>query len=222
MASDPVAAKSSFLCMYMSNHPDTLVLYVKYWGKVKENVISAQMTAIDTKAMTLTYSTKAGGSAKKEIKVEFDPPLAGYEEVKPRLINMKADAEEALGMALAPQITSFRLTKEVFVTIVMIASLVLTTFAPEPSSPSYSQVFFFFVLLRNFFPSWFIIGSWYFMIAVHSLEALYTLSLCKKHRTPFLVGAGYVISTLLFGYPVFVDIRRQVQAIRIESIMKGQ
>jgi hypothetical protein len=28
--SDPVAAKSGFLCMYMSNHPDTLVSYVKY------------------------------------------------------------------------------------------------------------------------------------------------------------------------------------------------
>jgi hypothetical protein len=27
--SDPVAAKSGFLCMYMSNHPDTLVSYVK-------------------------------------------------------------------------------------------------------------------------------------------------------------------------------------------------
>ena len=49
---DPVAAKSSFLCMYMSNHPDTLVSYVRYWGKVKEKVVSAQMTAIDTQVRT--------------------------------------------------------------------------------------------------------------------------------------------------------------------------
>ncbi len=34
--------------MYMSNHPDTLVAYVKYWGKVKETVVSAQMTSIDS------------------------------------------------------------------------------------------------------------------------------------------------------------------------------
>jgi hypothetical protein len=47
--SDPVAAKSTFLCMYMSNHPDTLVSYVRYWGKVKQHVSSAQMTGIDTK-----------------------------------------------------------------------------------------------------------------------------------------------------------------------------
>lgn len=36
--------------MYMSNHPDTLVAYVKHWGKVKDNVASARMKTIDTKA----------------------------------------------------------------------------------------------------------------------------------------------------------------------------
>lgn len=46
--------------------------------------------------MDLAYTTKAGES--KQVRVVFDPPLAGYEEVKPRLMNMKADAEEALGM----------------------------------------------------------------------------------------------------------------------------
>ena len=45
---DPVADKSSFLCMYMSNHPDTLVAYVKYFGKVKEKVTSAKMTSISS------------------------------------------------------------------------------------------------------------------------------------------------------------------------------
>ena len=105
--------------MYMSNHPDTLVAYVKHWGKVAENVASAKMTSIDTKVsallvvcvrnsldvtlvqgMTLTYKAKAGG-AEKEVRVRFDPPLLGYEEVKPRLISMKVDAEEALGMVRA-------------------------------------------------------------------------------------------------------------------------
>lgn len=49
--------------------------------------------------MDLTYTTKAG--ATKNVRVVFDPPLAGYEEVKPRLMNMKADAEENLGMVRA-------------------------------------------------------------------------------------------------------------------------
>ena len=47
--SDPVAEKSTFLRMYMSNHPDTLVAYAKWFGKVKEVIISAEMSAIDTK-----------------------------------------------------------------------------------------------------------------------------------------------------------------------------
>lgn len=45
--------------------------------------------------MDLSYQTKSG---KNQVRVEFDPPLAGYEEVKPRLLSMKADAEESLGM----------------------------------------------------------------------------------------------------------------------------
>ena len=40
---DSVADKSGFLCAYMSNHPDTLVAYVRYWGKVTEKVNSASI-----------------------------------------------------------------------------------------------------------------------------------------------------------------------------------
>ena len=46
--------------------------------------------------MNLSYSLKTGGVG--SIHVKFDPPLAGYDEVKPRLLAMKADAQEALGM----------------------------------------------------------------------------------------------------------------------------
>ena len=46
---DPVAEKSAFLCMYMSNHPDTLVAYAKWYGKVKEPIAGAKMTGITTK-----------------------------------------------------------------------------------------------------------------------------------------------------------------------------
>lgn len=53
---DPVAEKSSFLQTYMSNHPDTLVAYAKWYGNVQEIITSAEMTAIDSKARILfTY-----------------------------------------------------------------------------------------------------------------------------------------------------------------------
>lgn len=35
--------------MYMSSHPDTLVAYAKWFGKVKEVITSAEMSAIDCK-----------------------------------------------------------------------------------------------------------------------------------------------------------------------------
>ncbi|KIJ57956.1 hypothetical protein HYDPIDRAFT_59647, partial [Hydnomerulius pinastri MD-312] len=113
--SDPVASKSGFLCMYMKNYPDTLVAYVKYFGKVAGNVMTAEMTSIDTQAavirigqgMNLSYKLKSGEAS--SVRVAFDPPLASYEEVKPRLLAMKADSQEGLGMLQTPQITSFRL-----------------------------------------------------------------------------------------------------------------
>jgi hypothetical protein len=46
---DLVVEKSGFLRMYMSNHPDTLVAYAKWYGKAKDVITSAEMTAIDTK-----------------------------------------------------------------------------------------------------------------------------------------------------------------------------
>lgn len=51
--------------------------------------------------MNLSYQTSESPKW-NEISVEFDPPLSGYEEVKPRLMQMKADAEEGLGMVSCP------------------------------------------------------------------------------------------------------------------------
>ncbi|KAG2059863.1 hypothetical protein BDR06DRAFT_873406, partial [Suillus hirtellus] len=93
--SDPVAFKSGFQCMYMKNHPDTLIAYVKYYRKVKGN------------GMTLVYELKS-----RQLNtswVSFDPPLLEYEEVKPWLLSMKAEAQEGLGMLKAPQISGLQI-----------------------------------------------------------------------------------------------------------------
>lgn len=50
--------------------------------------------------MTLAYELASGGNG--QVKVSFQPPLAGYDEVKPRLLAMKADAQEGLGMVCSP------------------------------------------------------------------------------------------------------------------------
>lgn len=46
--------------------------------------------------MTLTCTLQGG--AKKVVVVPIDPPLKGYDDVKPRLLEMKALAQEGLGM----------------------------------------------------------------------------------------------------------------------------
>ena len=48
--------------------------------------------------MNLEYKTKDSPNRPEIVRIEFDPPLLGYEEVKPRLLGMKADADEALGI----------------------------------------------------------------------------------------------------------------------------
>jgi hypothetical protein len=47
-------------------------------------------------SMTLSCTLKNG--AKKDVRVPIEPPLSGYEDVKPRLLEMKAFAQEGLGM----------------------------------------------------------------------------------------------------------------------------
>lgn len=54
--SDPVADKSGFLRTYMSSHPDTLVAYAKWYGKVTESINSAEMTGIDSKVSVVHFS----------------------------------------------------------------------------------------------------------------------------------------------------------------------
>jgi hypothetical protein len=61
--------------------------------------------------MDFTYTTPDNST--QSVRVPFDPPLMGYEEVKPRMLSMKVDAEEALGMVrhspilISPLLTCF-------------------------------------------------------------------------------------------------------------------
>jgi len=216
--SDPVAEKSTFLCMYMSNHPDTLVAYVKYWGKVKEHVVSAKMSSIDSKGMTLEYKVKDKGEEKKEVRVQFDPPLAGYEEVKPRLLAMTADAQESLGMAKSPQITTFEIDSGVFKVVAAMGLFVYSSIAPRFSGPQWDAGQWLYSTFGGYNVFKVIWGS---VVVIHVLEALYVQRLCAKHRTGFAVGFKYVLSTFLFGFTVLVPLRHRIQKARIDSIMKG-
>ncbi|KAF8530142.1 hypothetical protein BU17DRAFT_36234 [Hysterangium stoloniferum] len=214
--SDSVGSRSGFLCAYMSNHPDTLVAYVRHFGKVKTSVVSATMTSIDTKEMVLSYVVK--GDVKKQVVIPFNPPLSGYDEVKPRLLGMKVDAQEALGMTKRPQITTFELRRDAFITSSLIVFLLYTTFSV---ARPYSSLHNIGPWIRS------AVGGpktisyiWLGTAVLHVFEALYMASLCRRHSTGLLLGAQWVLATLVLGFPALTSLRKLIQRARIDSITK--
>ncbi|KAJ2918931.1 hypothetical protein MD484_g1547, partial [Candolleomyces efflorescens] len=214
---DPVSEKSAFLCMYMSNHPDTLVAYAKWFGKVNEPIASAKMTGISTKTINLLCTFKDG--SKKAVDVPIEPPLKGYDDVKPRLLEMKAHAQEGLGMIQAPRIDTFVFPRAAIRPGIFITLCVLAHWAPLDSPSPFAIPINFARQHLGTKPFAF---SFWFTVVAHVLESLYTVSLCWKHSTPFFVGLQYVGATLYFGLPIWSSMRKRVQAARIDSVMKIQ
>ncbi|KAG9317994.1 hypothetical protein JVU11DRAFT_54 [Chiua virens] len=221
--SDPVASKSTFLCMYMTNHPDTLVAYVKHFGKIPGNVSSAAMKSIDSKGMNLSYSLKSGGVG--SVHVKFSPPLSGYDEVKPRLLAMKADAQEALGMLRSPKITSFRLPRSAILVLLSMAYLGLAP--PQGTSVPFiptNITDMVFMPVRTAFSMFDLQPSMKTIVQItgvaHSLETLYTWYLCRHYVKGPFITAAYLSATLVCGFPIWIDLQKRIQEMRIESVMK--
>ncbi|KAI0288592.1 hypothetical protein BC826DRAFT_1037161 [Russula brevipes] len=215
---DPVTERSGFLCTYMSSHPDTLVAYAKHFGKVDGHVLSAKMLSIDSKGMDLEYKTKESPAKPQAVRVEFDPPLLGYEEVKPRLLGMKADADEALGTVKAPQITRFEMPFQIWTTASLLLLLIYTTSVPPNSKGDF---WWLARTLRAIVPDALFPPIWAFVCVVHLSEGAYAATLTHKHHMPWHIATAWVSSATIFGLPVLLRLRRLIKQARIESIMKG-
>lgn len=143
-------------------------------------------------------------------------------------------------------LTTFNFPRSVFTTtLVPICALLYFTLFPE------SSVATFFAPARLVHPRLdgsFLAGIWFVVCLLHALEALYVFSLVRKHAGNFSTGvrcwdplhsilffillpvidiigilqAGYILGTLAFGFPFLVDLRRRIQAARIDSVMKIQ
>jgi len=163
---------------------------------------------------------KEGGVAKpKVVRVAFNPPLAGYEEVKPRLLGMKADADEALGTVKAPQITHFEVPFQIWTTASLLLFLIYTTSVPEHTT---SHFWWLARTLRyHVFPAAFFTAVWVFVGVAHGSEGVYAATLARKHHMPWHIAMAWVGFTTLFGVPVLMRLRRLIKQARIESIMKG-
>ncbi|GJJ09815.1 hypothetical protein Clacol_004039 [Clathrus columnatus] len=167
--------------------------------------------------MSLSYVVK-GSKEKKAVIVPFEPPLSNYEEVRPRLLAMKLDAEEALGMVKRPKITTFEMSVDTFAMLPLIVLLIFVAYAePKP----YSTIYNIGPWLRNAVGGITVI-RWICILAssIHALEAAYVFVLCRRHSTGLVVGAKWVAITFSMGYPGWARLRRLIQKARIESITK--
>jgi hypothetical protein len=151
--------------------------------------------------MTLKCKLKDGSL--KTVQIAIEPPLSGYDEVKPRLIKMKADAQEGLGMVClfvprdnyslffqlkVPQISTFRLPPGAAISAGLIMLLCYCTYFPRDSDS---------LLFRPARSLWTMIGgdralriAWAVLLIPHALESLYTFTLCRRHRTGLVTGVS--------------------------------
>lgn len=187
----------------------------------------------------------------------LDPPLSGYEDVKPRLLEMKAIAQEGLGMVC----TCLMISAATEINSVNTDQITRAHNLQVPPHGVHAHVFprlrddllqilpqrqYRFSLhtgtLRVLVPRWhnssgtldiYVCNTcagghlhlhpcaqarrelpygctlFYFIIFLLTLRHLYHI-----HQ------AGYIIGTILFGFPIWVDMRRRIQAARIDSVMK--
>ncbi|KAG8813677.1 hypothetical protein FRC17_001465 [Serendipita sp. 399] len=223
----------------MSGHKDTLVAYVMYFGKIKDHVVNAKMVSIDQNKMVLSYQLQED-SKWEDVSVQFDPQLSGYEEVKPRLLQMKADAEEGLGMAKAPPLTTFTLKPSTFNAAPVLFILLVLSIAPyeekytlskdnvptlfHPYLPTINAASHTLTNIRQTIP--FTPNTAYILWAsigvVHVALALLVLFFSFQRKASFRITIAWILSTLFLSYPAVFEFRSHLQAARIKSIGKNK
>ena len=155
--------------------------------------------------MTLNCLLKNG--TKKNVRVPIEPPLSGYNDVKHRLLEMKAVAQEGLGMVRpnmipvveslivvriqikTPVIRTFEYPSKVTIGIIIPLAFAYLGYTPANSTHPFflpAQVAAPYV---GNVPKAFLKG--YF--GIHAVETLYTLRLCQKHQTGFVVGVSNLL-----------------------------
>ncbi|XP_006456581.1 hypothetical protein AGABI2DRAFT_122469 [Agaricus bisporus var. bisporus H97] len=215
--SDPVAEKADHLRMYMSNHPETLFAYAKWYGNVGEIIKKVEMMNIDVQGLLLRCTLKAGG--KIDVYIPITPPLKSYEDVKPRLLEMKALAQEGLGIVKPPMVTKFYFPLTALLTISALTATAFCIYAPSLTPRPVLATITFITRLGGLTRSW-LEPSFYIGTFLHVPEALYMVHLSRKHQMRFGLGIAYVIATLVCGFPMWVNLKKEIKALRIESAMK--
>ena len=204
---------SKRICAHMNDdhaataHATVLSRLPSYGGKVQ----NAKMTFVTMQEYSISYVLCDGDAcAMKTLTVPFDPPLKNSGEVRSRLI-------EDHHRALAPKFSwllSDPLMRTLFGACMLLG--VGTALGPEELSQRIDGAPWATAIVTRIFGSsaWFarlVVGSWYFSLAAHTLEACYTAYLCKtvlkmKMGTTF----QWFVLNVAAGFPIMNKIRELV------------
>lgn len=180
---DPVASQSGFLCTYMNGHKDTLHAYVLAHTDAQA-ACSCKMDAIDAEGFTLSYLAASNPDTKlprQTVRIPFTPKIKSYDELRPRMLEMKREAEAASGMHACPVINSApALTLRVLAGLAITAAVALLSFV-EVVPPPHAHI-----------PLTILIG-------VHIIEASFLFTRLRKYKVPFPTNVCYYCSILLFS-----------------------
>ncbi|KAJ7140092.1 hypothetical protein C8R43DRAFT_893027, partial [Mycena crocata] len=126
-----------------------------------------------------------------------------------RLLETKRVSQEGLGMTKSPQITAFHLPPSGLGTAFFLYSVVpYGAFGPLQGGSIFAAAtqFMHSYISQKTFKMLFTVT-----VALHMLESVYTLYLCRKHKASLRVTTVYIIATLFIGLPVWKDIRKRMQ-----------
>ncbi|KAJ6510704.1 hypothetical protein C8R45DRAFT_964920 [Mycena sanguinolenta] len=111
-------------------------------------------------------------------------------------------------------IPSFKLPPDGLPAAVLLFTVVpYGAFAPSPSTGGPLSSFLIPAqFIRSYVSQKWFGYVWWIALTLHGLESLYTLSLCVRHKAPFMVSLKYWIATVVIGYPVWMDLHRRIES----------
>ncbi|CAD6593687.1 MAG: hypothetical protein ASARMPRED_007848 [Alectoria sarmentosa] len=237
---DPIAAKSVFLASYMSQHADTLVAYIVFYlqspiwsgekfktSKERDSKTSLRavdikqprMLKITSKEMTIQYrDARVGRGETKKVDIPFDPPMLGYEEVRPRLLQMKIEAEEGIGMPKRPTVSVYRFptARNTLIVVAMVSFWVAAATTTDPDG-------FFGRIRRLTGGEWTIRASGMLMVRSMQLRVsspLLMLTDLAHHRLHHTLQLELSSTVPVFGSAGLLEFRKVVREARIAGISK--
>jgi len=84
----------------------------------------------------------------------------------------------------------------------MMSLLTYVTLSP-PLSGTVPSYLYPGSLVRDFVGDWVIKLSWETVVVLHGLESLYTVTLVKRHKTPFMVGVSQIRPLMAYHSSLF-------------------